>query len=232
MEDEYYTEDCFQYALNKYTQNKQDCKILSVMALMYEHANNHIDIPRAIKYYKKAIKRGETDSIRNLASLYVDDHQYRNIPKAIKYYKKSIKRGDSDAMNELGYLYSYQENYIDIPKAIKYYKKAIRRSNSSAMYNLGYLYATEKNYIDVQKAVKYYEMAIINGDDSYAELLHKLLSQNSKDYVVKYVHLKKSNEELKKRVEELETELKYQPGGVGYIEAKTHFEQSIGLSNT
>jgi hypothetical protein len=40
----------------------------------------------------------------------------------------------------------------------------------------------------------------------------------------KVIELEKENQEMKTRIEELELQVKYMPGGDGYLEAKEHFE--------
>ncbi|WP_324172393.1 tetratricopeptide repeat protein [Sulfurimonas sp.] len=68
------------------------------------------DYPNAIKWYKKAIQKGDVDAINNLAILYKEQKDY---PNAIKWYKKAIKKGHIDARKSLGLLYHQQKDKLN-----------------------------------------------------------------------------------------------------------------------
>jgi hypothetical protein len=53
----------------------------------------------------------------------------------------------------------------------------------------------------------------------------KFLERDKKVFI-----LEKENEEMKKRIQELELQVKYMPGGDGYLEAEEHFH-SIKFGN-
>jgi hypothetical protein len=72
-------------------------------------------------------------------------------------------------------------------------------------------------------------------DDPIYQIDHDIMNESCDpmykhlydSYLYRYREVKKlnkENDEMRKKIEELELQIKYQPGGEGYLEAKEHFE--------
>ncbi len=125
---------------------------------MYKLGNYYNKIERnyteAIKYYKMASCRGDSDAMNELGYYY--DDNMRKYEEAVKYYLMAIENGNSNAMCNLGKHYYYMKNYSE---AIKYLQMAIEKGNVEAMDRLGHYYEEIRNY---PEAIKYFKMAIDN----------------------------------------------------------------------
>ena len=75
------------------------------------------DFEIMLKYYLKAIQKGNSDAMFNLGSYYKEQGDYKQMEK---YYLEAINNGDNDAMNNLEVHYLENNNYIEL---IKFYYK-------------------------------------------------------------------------------------------------------------
>ncbi len=107
------------------------------------------------KYYLKAIDKGSTDALFNLANLYSENERTE---EAEKYYLLAIEKGNVDALNNLANLYSENER---TEEAEKYYLLAIEKGHVDALFNLANLYKENER---TEEAEKYYLLAIEKGD--------------------------------------------------------------------
>ncbi len=135
-----------------FSQDRVDLHIGNVLAIIKK------DYRRAIEFFLRAIDRGNTYAMYNLAYLY--ESQYKDHEQAKKYYQMAVEKGLPDAMYNLALL--YDDEYKDYEKAEAYYLMAIEKGHILAMSNLGYLY--ENEYEDNEKAEKYLLMAAEKGD--------------------------------------------------------------------
>ena len=156
-----------------------------------------------------------------------------NIDEAIKYYKMAIDKGNTYAIGNLAYVYHKEQEKKDLNEAIKYYKMAIDKGLPDSMNNLGVLYHYELAKQDFDEAIKYYKMAFDNGFIFALDEIINILMGN-KELLKKYMTLfwkleteKSKLETENSKLEEYITELEYMPGGVGYNEAKEHFESYL-----
>lgn len=201
-----------------------------------------VDADEEIRQLKLVIENEPDDcawACANLGNIhrYVVDHI--NIDEAVRYYELAVSKGLYNTYNSLGYLYAYTDGYIDIPKAIKYYKLAIMHSdttNTPALINSAHIYATDNVHRNMLKAIKYYGRAIkcnasavrmffdteINTDSVFE------LTKQYADHYDEHKKLKKLVKEQAKQIEELEnyvTELEFQPGGIGCLNAQKEFDE-------
>jgi len=115
---------------------------------------NSGEFKKSEKNYKAANKKGNIDSLNNLAVLYYDHEKYK---LAKKYYLEAINNGDIYSLNNLANLYHDHKKY---ELAEKYYLEAIKIRDNNAHNNLAILYKDQKKY---ELAEKYYLESIKNG---------------------------------------------------------------------
>ena len=132
-------------------------------------------------------------------------------------------------------------------EALTYLKLSADQDNYLAQYALGYIY--EVGTFGVEKdeslAMNYYVLSAIQGYDDAEYNFHMLIEKpHSSPFMKKYnltdmyIEVKKLEnnyvskiKELEAKIEELELEIKYKPGGKGYYEAEEDFNQNLNKKN-
>ncbi len=112
---------------------------------------------KAEDYYLKAIHKGDTHSIYNLAILYYQE--FEDYEKAERYFLMAIEKGNVEAMNNIATLYIKQ--YKNYKQAEKYLLMAVENDLSYAMNGLGMICWNE--FGDYERAEKYLLMGIEKG---------------------------------------------------------------------
>lgn len=165
-------------------ENENDGVKFFIKGLLYQEENNE---KKAKSYYQKAIDKGNTNALNNLANILEKEGKKeeakRNYILAIenghfiamynlallyedeghkkeaeKYYLLAIKKGQTEALYNLALLYDDENRKKD---AEKYYLLAIKKKNTEALYNLAILYYSEGRLKDAEK---YYLLAIEKGN--------------------------------------------------------------------
>lgn len=119
------------------------------MGILYENID---DYHNAIKYYTKAIDKGNITAVNNLGSVYFKLKDYY---MAEKYFTSAVHLNNCSAMYNLAFLYHVlfkakkSINYMKL--AEKYYLMAIKNNDTCAIYKLGCLYNSIKKYIISRK---------------------------------------------------------------------------------
>ena len=120
----------------------------------------------------------------------------RDYTQARRLFEKALTKGDHDCVDDLAKIYVKGLGCpIDIPKAL-------------SMWSTAYQQTKNEKYLN-----------------KIRNLLHRGVDRNN--IAKEYVRLWQDSQELpllKRRVEELEAELAYQPDGIGYHIAKEDFE--------
>lgn len=81
-----------------------------------------INKTKAITYFENAIDKNSTESMYNLASLYLKDKNYHD---AIKYFEMATKNSSKEANYNLGLIYLYGWGVsVDLNKSFKYMQEA------------------------------------------------------------------------------------------------------------
>lgn len=140
----------------------------------------------------------------HFACSYIGNYYFntKNYGKAIEWYEKAINCMGKDSKvyhyyNNLGICYRV---IGDINKAIECYSKS--KNYKQSYCNLGSIYES----IDKDKSLEYYLKAMLYGSEISCDKIKKLINK-----------LKIENEQLK-------TEIKYMPGGLGFKECEKEFE--------
>lgn len=134
------------------------------------------DFPEAVRYYKEAVKSGDTVAMFSLALFY--DDELKDIGKAEQYYQMAVEKGHAEAMNNLAVL--YQDELKDFAKAERYYRMAIEKGDVGAMFNLALLY--DDKFKDLAKAEQYYKLAADKGYVGAMNNLALLYQTEFKDF--------------------------------------------------
>ena len=140
------------------------------------YSNEYKNFKKAEEYYLKAVDKGNSGAMFNLALLY--HNEYKDFKKAEEYYLKVVDQRHSSAMFNLALL--YMNEYKDFKKAEEYYLKAVDQGHSDAMNNLAMLY--ENEYKDFKKAEKYYLKAVNEGHSDAMNSLGALYADEHKDF--------------------------------------------------
>ncbi len=100
------------------------------------------NIIEAVKWYKKAAKRGEVSAQDALGTTYSsgDREIAVNLKKALKWTKKAIKQGSVISTYNLGTIYRDMHH---LKKAFKYYKKSVKLGDTEANFDLFYAITLE-----------------------------------------------------------------------------------------
>ena len=140
--------------------------------------------------------------------------------KAIELYTRSTNQGNAIGQYNLGCMYhdgeGVEQNY---EKAIELYTLSVNQGNSCAQNNLAYMYrngeGVEQNY---EKAIELYTLSVCQGDTIAQDNLKRIdieIMSNIIQNLFKKI----------KNLEEANTELEYRPGGIGFHQAKNHFDE-------
>ena len=92
------------------------CRIASMYSDHYCKLKNY---NKAIEWYQKATKLGDTEAMRKIALIY---EHLKNKSKVIEWYKKAADLGDPESMKSLGYIF---EELNDKLNALEWFQKAI-----------------------------------------------------------------------------------------------------------
>eukprot|EP01091_Cochliopodium_minus_P014185 TRINITY_DN4775_c0_g1_i3.p1 TRINITY_DN4775_c0_g1~~TRINITY_DN4775_c0_g1_i3.p1 ORF type:complete len:234 (+),score=77.36 TRINITY_DN4775_c0_g1_i3:528-1229(+) len=137
-----------------------------------EGKGTEIDVLKAIKLYKQAIKMKNQTAIFLLGLIYhFGKEEIRpDIKKAIHLYEKAIKLGCKDSINNLATIYNEGTGGIErnTKKAVELYEKAVKMESVESMTNLANIYEQGKSEdgieTNVNKAINLYKEAIKGGD--------------------------------------------------------------------
>lgn len=122
------------------------------------------DYQSIYKFYRIAIKHGDSFAMYNMAQMYKHgDGVKKDIKMAVKFYEMAVVLGNTNAMNKLANCYQHGVGVTkDCSKAILLYMEAIKRGNPHAMNDLAYYYySIEKNY---SEAMLLYKRALAHGN--------------------------------------------------------------------
>ena len=134
------------------------------------------DYQKALEFYLKAIQKGHTSAMNNLALLY--ENKFNDYEQAKKYYLMAIEKGNAYAMYNLAGL--YENEFKNYGEAKKYYLMAIEKGDADAMNSLAWLY--EDKFKNHEEAKKYCLMAVEKGDVDAMYNLALLYNTEFKDY--------------------------------------------------
>ena len=188
---------------------------------LYQHGKGvakNIDV--AIKYYKIAVEKGNSEAMRALGDIYTGGANIeKNFEEAIKYYKMAVEKGDGYAMYDLGTMYQYGIGVDkDFEEAIRYYIMTIDAKHHMRMGELERM-IVEINKLSIAEKIKYCKL--LKQREETNEYAREIIITCSVDDIISMCE---ENKKLKKKVEELETHIRYMPDGIGYYEAKEEFE--------
>ena len=121
------------------------------------------DYKKAVKYFRKAIEKGNADAKYFLGRCYEGGlGVQQDYEEAVKWYRKAVEQDNTDAQWQLGYCYEKGFGVSqDFNEALKWYRKAAERGNAKYQFYLGTIYETDGNGYpqDYQESVKWYREA-------------------------------------------------------------------------
>ena len=191
------------------------------------------DCIKAGKYYDEAAELENADAIYHIGCTYREIGRLRSdFTQANLYFARAAALGHPKGINDLGVFYHEKRRY---KKAKTLYEISAKLNEPLAMINLANLLVSNKNpdraNPDMQKAiVLYVEAYQKSGDETSLQKIHNLLDYdpNLSAHVFEYIrsYQKTSIPEENTRIQELQMQMIYRPGGCGYVEAKEEFEKS------
>ncbi|WP_285657245.1 tetratricopeptide repeat protein [Helicobacter bizzozeronii] len=131
------------------------------------------NLPKALEYYHKAGKMGNSEAYLHLGYLYkFGDCAPKDIKKALQYFKQSALMGNIEAYLALGNLYWFGKDVSqDTQKAIEYYQKAGEGGNKDGYLSIADMYVIGDGVPqDDQKALEYCQKAYHSKADAYEAL--------------------------------------------------------------
>ncbi len=219
----YLNQKKYRLALNKLLEVKNSNGFISgLLGFIYESGLQDID--NAHRHYLKAVEKGNTKAINNLAVLY--ENEYKDFEKAERFYLLAIEKGNVRSINNLGLL--YYKKMKDYVKAQKYFELAIEKGFPFANINLGLLFQNE--YKNFEKAEAYYLKAIAAGAKKAYYYLGSLYQNSFHDY-------RKAESFYQKAVEEGDMQAMYHLGFLyqnklkEYDKAEECYKVSAGAGN-
>ncbi len=140
----------------KAIQEERHTRPITLLGNVFKEGGAGIErnIPRAIRLFKNAIARNDSQAMYVLASLLSKgEHGIRqNMPEAAELLSRSTDEGGNvDAMNLLGSLLVKGENGVemDVPRAVRLFSRAIDEGGQTdAMYNLASVLQPEPKVYD------------------------------------------------------------------------------------
>jgi hypothetical protein len=148
----------------------EDDDYLTYLGFYYSSIKNNKKL--TLKYYDKAINKGNPHAMYNKAIICMDDKKYDEM---IKYLKMAVELSDVESMVQLGDYYLKKKDYDNMKK---YYLMAIEKNNAFAMINLGHYYLKND---EESEGIKYINQGIETGSyEGYLEL--GLYYEKKKDY--------------------------------------------------
>ena len=145
------------------------------------------DDVEAIKWFEKAMEKGDSYAAYNLADMYKEGQGVeKDCKKAMEFLEYSADNGNIWAMNKMGEIFEYgnydgYDQEIDFEKALKCYRRAVennyRGAESSIQRVLQVMYLKAENYRtgnngyekNEEEAIKYYKL--VAEDESVEENL-------------------------------------------------------------
>ena len=125
------------------------------------------DYTEAVKWYRKAAERRNTNAQFNLGYCYQSGKGVpQNETKAVEWYRKAAEGGNTNAQFILGY---YYQSGKGVPqnetKAVEWYRKAAEGGNTKAQCNLGNCYYWGYGVtLDYAEAIKWFRKAAEQGN--------------------------------------------------------------------
>lgn len=213
----------------------------AILNLSSIYLGNDANIPKALELCSQLLSTSKDSNIMlSLARLLRNEYIYtvytreRGRLMCLKAYKKAIKLKNVTAMCDLSRDYQFG-NFPCInenpEKEKKLLKKAINLGSIKACVYLGQIMETVDDKMKLYKqAMLMVEKEISKGKDINSifnieislNLGYRKDNYLLKKYIKKKVKLEQENKQLKMQIEDL----KYRPGGIGYIKAKEHFLDS------
>ena len=120
------------------------------------------DLRQALRYYRKAAKRGHAGAQNRLGwMLERGEGTEADVAEAALWHRKAAEQGHLNGMNDLGYLYRQGRGVArDFDQALHWFRLAAEQSYSYAEFNLGQMYehgwGVER---DLSEAVNWYRRA-------------------------------------------------------------------------
>ncbi len=172
-----------------------------------------------------------------LGWLYFNHVETLNVDKALYYFNLSANQCNTMVLYSLGILHInglvVDRDYV---KAKEYFELGADQGNSQAQNALGRWYSTGTCVNqNKQKAKEYYTLSADQGNSEAMQSLEILLFEETGivNIYLENEKFKRENKNLKKQIENLQTENKelileidYRPGGKGYYYAEEDFNQS------
>ena len=111
---------------------------------------------------------------------------------------------------------------------IRYLFKTFPNKIKKNMYDICYVWNAFQDPYKWLECIELFDDPIYQFDHNVVkenyDPMYKHLYDSYLDRYREVKKLNKENDEMRKKIEELELQIKYQPGGEGYLEAKEHFE--------
>lgn len=200
------------------------------------------DIPKAIEWYEKGVRRRNTNCMKALFSIYLSEdtiyNKWKNTQMGIDLLKRAGKLGDGDAYASLGVLYNGGEHvYKDDDKYFEYTQKGAELGSAMAICNLGVAYASgygvEK---DLDKAVALWSQASESSDMGAAAHASLILYSHylGKDNALSKKHLLKAAKQGSKDASRV-IGFHYYDGSIlferNYNQAFAYFKQAADMGD-
>ena len=125
------------------------------------------DYTEAVKWYRKAAERRNTNAQFNLGYCYQSGKGVpQNETKAVEWYRKAAEGGNTNAQFNLGYCYQSGKGVPqNETKAVEWYRKAAEGGNTKAQCNLGNCYYWGYGVtLDYAEAIKWFRKAAEQGN--------------------------------------------------------------------
>lgn len=146
---------------------------------LYGDLGQEKDIPKAIEWFKKGVRRCDTHCMNHLSAIYLSEdticRKWKDTQTGIDLLKRAGKLGDGDAYAQLGAFYSMGNEHVckDDDKYFEYTQKGAELGSAWAICNLGVAYASgygvEK---DLDKAVELWRQSSDMGTAHASLSLH------------------------------------------------------------
>ncbi|AYV81606.1 MAG: hypothetical protein Harvfovirus45_3 [Harvfovirus sp.] len=185
------------------------------------------DSPKMIHYCLKAAEADDIESVVRAGKYYRSKKEYM---KAKQMLEKGVKLGAIAAANKLGCLY---ESLGNKEKALEYFQLASKSGDSyyspTGFWNCCITHLKKGDKILALDCVaKAYELYSTEKDKNEClEKVDEIVNSMEKGMLIEYILGNREKTEriraLERRVEELEIEIDFSPGGKGAVKAEEHF---------
>jgi TPR repeat protein len=174
----------------------EDDDYLTYLGFYYDSVDTNNEL--IIKYYTKAVEKGNPHAMFNLASFYEVKGIYDEM---LKYYLMGIENNDTESMYGLGQYYYLKKQFEDMKK---YLEMAIEKGSTNAMIQYGNYYIDLKN---IEEAKKYFDMAAekkdYNGYHYMASFYYNKEYKDAKKYYILYLENETNRIKCYQAIEEL-----------------------------